>query len=339
MLFARLSRDQIEALGNLRDLDFSYEVKAADLRFRANVFQQSTGLGAVFRLVRNEVPSLDELGLPPIVAAKGAYRHGLVLVGGPTGSGKSTTLAALIADINQRTGAHILTFEDPIEVVHQRRASLINQREIGTHVRVLGRALRAALREDPDVILMGEMRDVETLAFAITAAETGHLVFATVHTVSADTSIDRMINAFPAGQQSQVRTILADALRAVVCQHLLRRADGPGRIAAVEVLLNTDAVANLIRKGKTFQIPSVIATARESGMQSMDSELMRLLREGRIHADEAYMKAVDKKLFEASLPPEQRGESAKDRAPNAAPSAPQNAGAAGSPRGMPPRGT
>jgi twitching motility protein PilT len=314
ILRAHLTREQQDELDHLRDVDFSYEVKSHGLRFRANVFQQVTGLGAVFRIVKGQVPSLEDLGLPAIVQTFSSYRQGLVLVGGPTGSGKSTTLAAIIHDINSRLGHHIITFEDPIEVVHRRKEALINQREVGTHVHDLSRGLRATLREDPDVILMGEMRDLATLSFAITAAETGHLVFGTVHTVSADTSIDRMINAFPSGQQEQVRTILADALRAVVCQHLLRRADGPGRVAAAEILLNTDAVANLIRKGKTFQIPSVIATSRESGMQSMDDELMRLLSTGKIHADEAYMKARDKKLFEAYLPADLRPAREEDAA-------------------------
>ena len=307
VLRPHLTREHVKELEALRDVDFSYEVKSHELRFRANVFQQSTGLGAVFRIVKGAIPSLEALGLPPIVSTFCNLRHGLVLVGGPTGSGKSTTLAAIIDDINRRRSQHIITFEDPIEVVHKRQSSLINQREVGTHISDLKTALRATLREDPDVILMGEMRDLASLSFAITAAETGHLVFGTVHTVSADTSIDRIINAFPAGQQGQVRSILADALRAVVCQHLLRRADGQGRILAMEVLLNNDAVQNLIRKEKTFQIPSIIAVNRESGMQSMDGELMRLLREGKIVAEEAYMKATDKKLFEAHLPADARG--------------------------------
>jgi twitching motility protein PilT len=296
-----LTREQQEELQGLRDIDFSYEVVSPDLRFRANVFRQNSGLGAVFRSVKNDIPRLEDLGLPPIVSTFGNMRHGLVLVGGPTGSGKSTTLAAIIGDINRRLQNHIITFEDPIEALHERDQSLINQREVGTHIADLGMALRATLRQDPDVILMGEMRDLATISFAITAAETGHLVFGTVHTVSADTTVDRLVNAFPSGQQAQVRSVLAEALRAVVCQHLLRGADGKGRVLAVEVMLNTDAVATLIRKGKAFQIPSVIATSREVGMQSMDSELIRLLKEGRIYPDEAYMKAFEKKLFEPFL--------------------------------------
>jgi len=235
--------------------------------------------------------------VPKIVETFGNFNNGLVLVGGPTGSGKSSTLAALIDYINRTSGRHIITLEDPIEVVHARKQSLINQREIGTHTKSFGHALRATLRQDPDVILVGEMRDLETIAFAVTAAETGHLVFGTVHTVSADTSIDRLVNTFPPGQQPQVRSMLAETLRAVVCQHLVRKKDG-GRVLAAEVLINTDAVQNMIRKGKTFQLPSVVATSRESGMQSMDLELARLVNEGAVSLEEGYAKANDKRAFE-----------------------------------------
>jgi twitching motility protein PilT len=206
-------------------------------------------------------------------------------------------LAALIDHINRTSARHVVTMEDPIEVVHLRKQSLINQREIGTHTKSFGHALRATLRQDPDVILVGEMRDLETVAFAVSAAETGHLVFGTVHTVSADTSVDRLINVFPPGQQPQVRAMLAETLRAVACQHLVRKKDG-GRILVAEVLLNNDAVSNLIRKGKTFQIPSVVTTSRESGMQSMDVELARLVGEGVIALEDGYAKANDKRAFE-----------------------------------------
>jgi twitching motility protein PilT len=255
----------------------------------------------VFRVVKNEIPDLEKLGLPPVMHTFAALKNGLVLVGGPTGSGKSTTLAALIDYINRTDARHIVTLEDPIEVVHAPNKSLINQRELGAHTKSFNSALRATLRQDPDVILVGEMRDLTTIAFAVTAAETGHLVFGTVHTVSADSSVERLVNAFPSGQQPQVRSMLAESLRAVACQHLLRRKDVPGRVPAIEIMINTDAVSNLIRKNKTFQISSVIATSREIGMQSMDNELMRLVREGKVDVEEAYLKAIDKKPFESLL--------------------------------------
>jgi twitching motility protein PilT len=225
-------------------------------------------------------------------------KNGLVLIGGPTGSGKSTTLAGIIDHINRTSARHVVTLEDPIEVIHQQKKCLINQRELGTHTISFEKALRATLRQDPDVILVGEMRDLDTVRFALTASETGHLVLGTVHTVSVDTSIDRMINVFPGGQQPQVRALLADTLRAVMCQYLLKRKDEKGRILAVEVMTNNEAVANLIRKGKTFQIPSVIATQREAGMQSMDSDLERLYKAGLVTAEDAYMKSSNKKNFE-----------------------------------------
>lgn len=297
-LFPHLGPAQREALAEGREVDFSYEVKIRNLRFRANIFRQMTGLAAVFRTVKNEILSLDKLNLPSVITRFAELKNGLVLVGGPTGSGKSTTLAALIDHINRTSDRHIVTIEDPIEVVHTRNRCLINQREVGTHTHSFDSALRATLRQDPDVILVGEMRDLATIQFAITAAETGHLVFGTVHTVSADTSVERLINAFPPRQQSQVRSVLCESLRAVVCQHLIKRKGGDGRVLAVEVMLNNDAVENMIRKGKTFQIPSVIATSREQGMQSMDSELARLVLDGSVEYEEAYMKANDKKAFE-----------------------------------------
>jgi len=299
LLFPHLSAGQQDQLKLLRDVDFSYEVKSQNLRFRANVFQQTTGLSAVFRTIRDVIPDIATLGLPDVVRNFGDMKNGLVLVGGPTGAGKSTTLAAIIDYINRSDARHIITLEDPIEVVHHPKKSLVVQREIGTHSKSYASALRATLREDPDVILVGEMRDLETISFAVSAAETGHLVFGTVHTVSADTSIDRLINTFPSGQQPQVRSMLAGSLRAVVCQHLLQRMDGKGRVLAVEVMLNSDAIASLIRKGKSFQIPSVIATSRELGMQSMDLELARLYKAGIVSPDECYMKAVNKTEFEA----------------------------------------
>jgi len=294
-----LSAVQIEALTQLREVDFSYEVPGRGDRFRANVFQQRGGLAAVFRIIKGDLISLRKLGLPEIVQSFGDYPNGLVVVGGPTGSGKSTTLAALIDQISASSGRHIVSIEDPIEIVHKKRQKgLVNQRELGSHTEAGGTALRATLRQDPDVILVGEMRDFETISFAVTAAETGHLVFGTVHTVSVDSTVDRMVNAFPVGQRAQVRTMLADSLRAVLCQLLLPKKGGVGRVLVAEVMLNSDAVSNLIRKGKSHQIPSVITTSRELGMQSMDSQLKRVFEQGLISAEEAYMRAASKKDFE-----------------------------------------
>ncbi len=300
LLLPHISHDQRVALDESRDIDFSYELSSGERRFRVNVFAQLSGIGAVFRTVTDEVRDLGTLGLPPAVAAFAKLSHGLVLVGGPTGAGKSTTLAALIGHINKHQTRHIITVEDPVEVTHKRNKSLINQREVGSHTRSFASALRATLRQDPDVILIGELRDLESISFAVTAAETGHLVLATVHTTSADASIDRLINAFPSAQQAQVRSMLAESLRGVTCQYLLRSPKG-GRSLAVEVMLNNEAIQSLIRKGKTFQIPSVIATSREQGMQLMDGELIRLAKEGLADVSDAYARAIDKRAFESAL--------------------------------------
>ncbi|MFO0645011.1 MAG: PilT/PilU family type 4a pilus ATPase [Polyangiales bacterium] len=302
MLLPLLSPDQRAALDALDDVDLSYEVKSTGQRFRAHVFRQMSGLSSVFRLINNAVPELEKLGLPPVVCNLANAKNGLVLVGGPTGSGKSTTLAAIIDHINRTsTSRHIVTLEDPIEVVHRRKGCLVSQREVGTHTHSFNAALRSVLRQDPDVILVGEMRDLAMVSFAVTAAETGHLVLGTVHTSSAETTVDRLVNVFPSGQQPQVRSMLAESLRAVVCQHLIPRKEPPGRVIACEVMINNDAVSNLIRKGKSFQIPAVVATSRDAGMQSMDSELMRLYRDGTIAPEEAYLRAVDKKTFEVAF--------------------------------------
>ncbi len=302
LIYPLLSAAQRRDVESGRDVDLSYGSVATGSRFRVNVFAQTSGLGAVFRVVRNNplLLVLENLGLPPVLATFCDYKNGLVLVGGPTGCGKSTTLAAVIDRINRTSSRHIVSIEDPVEVLHQRDRCLITQREVGSHTASFAAALRATLREDPDVILVGELRDLETIAFAVSAAETGHLVFGTVHTASVDTSIDRLINSFPAAQQPQVRAMLADTLRAVVCQNLLRRIGG-GRVLAVEVMLANDAISNLIRKGKCFQIPSVITTSRDQGMQLMDQELARLAREGIVSADDAYARALDKKSFELML--------------------------------------
>ncbi|MBI2373920.1 MAG: PilT/PilU family type 4a pilus ATPase [Deltaproteobacteria bacterium] len=301
LLRPHLTPPQERELAALRDVDFSYEVKSQGLRFRAHVFYQISGLSAVFRVIRDKVPELETLGLPPIVRRLAEAKNGLVLVGGPAGSGKSTTLAAIVHHINVTTARHIITIEDPIEHVHSPAKGLVTQREIGTHSRSYATALRSALREDPDVILVGELRDLHTIGFAVSAAETGHLVLGTMHTVSAESSVDRLINAFPPERQPQVRSMLAGSLRAVLCQHLLPRSDGKGRVLAVEVMINNDAVANLIRKGKAFQIGTVLMTSRPLGMQTMDSDLSRLFKEGLVSAEEAYVKANDKREFEALL--------------------------------------
>jgi twitching motility protein PilT len=302
MLLPTLNDTQREQLAAGKDVDFSYEVRSFAYRFRVNVFRQSAGIAAVFRVVRQRAAELESLGLPPVVASFAEFPHGLVLVGGPTGSGKSTTLAALIDHLNAQRAEHVVTIEDPIEVRHTRRQCVINQRELGAHTWSFGRALRSTLRQDPDVILVGEMRDLETIEFAVNAAETGHLVLATVHTVSAASSVDRIVHAFPPIQQGLVRSMLAESLRAVLTQQLLRRIDVPGqRVLACEVLINNDAVANLIRKDKCFQIPSVIATHAERGMRSMDGDLERLVKTKVIDPEEALMRAVEKEAFAQML--------------------------------------
>ena len=306
LLMPHLATEQLMALQALQDVDYSHEVKSEGLRFRANIFQQLGGLSGVFRRIRGTLPEFEKLGLPPLVQTFGGMKNGLVLVGGPTGSGKSTTLAALIDYINRTASRHIISLEDPIEVIHKRKNSLVTQREIGTHTKSFAAALRSTLREDPNVILVGEMRDLPTIEFTVIAAETGHLVFGTVHTVSAATTVDRIVSAFPPGQQQQVRSTLADSLRAVICQYLMKEKTGSGRVLAVEMLLNNEAVSNLIRKGKAFQLPSVISTSREQGMQLMDNDLMRLLKEGKISAEDAYVKAVSKKDFEPFVDEEEK---------------------------------
>lgn len=300
MLEPHLTEAQRKALADRQEVDFSYELPGDHLRFRVNVFEQLHGLSAVFRAVKNQALSFSELGVPEEVAKFAELTSGLVLVGGPTGAGKSTTLAALIDHVNRTSSRHIVTIEDPIEVVHRRKKSLINQRELGPHTKSFGAALRSALRQDPDVILVGELRDLDTIAFAVSAAETGHLVLGTVHTTSADATVDRLINAFPPRQQGQIRGMLAESLRAVTCQYLLRTPEGKRR-PAVEIMIANEAISTLIRKGKAFQIPTIMATSREGGMRLMDVDLIRLAKAGLVEVDEAYAKAVDKRAFEAAL--------------------------------------
>jgi twitching motility protein PilT len=277
--------------------DFAYSLPGRG-RFRVNVMRHLNGMGAVFRAIPSKALTLDELNLPQSVRQLSRATNGLILVTGKTGSGKSTTLAAMIDDINRRDKGHILTIEDPIEFVHERRSCLISQREIGAHCESFASALHSALREDPDVILVGELRDLETMSIAVTAAEMGILVMGTLHTNGAAQTVDRMVNAFPADKQSHVRTMLSTSLRGVVSQQLLQRADKNGRVAALEVLINTPAVANLVRQGKLDQLETVMQSGAQAGMRTMDSAIEQLLRERAITGREAYKKGINKAKFE-----------------------------------------
>lgn len=291
-----------------QDFDFAYEIEGL-ARFRVNVFWQRKGLAAVMRTIPSKIPTADDLGLPEAVRRFCMLSKGLVLVTGPTGSGKSTTLAAMVDLINETRADHILTIEDPIEFTHPNKKCLVNQREVGTNTKSFANALRAALREDPDVIMVGEMRDRETIELGITAAETGHLVFGTLHTNSAPKTVDRIIDVFPADQQDQIRAMLAESLKGVVSQVLLRKKGGKGRCAAQEIMVGTPAVSNLIREGKIFQIPSIIQTGKKDGMQLLDQHILEFLMSGEIDANEAYMRANNKSAFRQHLkddkPPEE----------------------------------
>jgi len=291
LIFAILDEDQKQIL--LKDKEFDFSFAFGDLgRFRVNAFHERGNLAAAMRLIPNEILTIEQLGLPPIVNKFADYPRGLVLVTGPTGSGKSTTLAAMIHKINQERAAHIITIEDPIEYTHRSKKSVIVQREVHYDTYSFSAALRSALREDPDVVLIGEMRDLETIASAITIAETGHLVLATLHTNSAAQSIDRMIDVFPPHQQPQIRSQLSNILMAIASQRLVP-AIGGGRIASAEILIATPAVRNIIREGKTHQLEAVIQTGAEFGMQSMDKTLVSLIHNGTITYDEARNVAVD----------------------------------------------
>ena len=274
------------------DTDFTY-VSSRGFRHRVNVYRQRGNTAIALRLLRNDIPTLTDLDLPPILAEFSMRPRGLVLVTGPTGSGKSTTLAAMIDHVNIHKSAHIITIEDPIEYMHAHKRCMVNQREIGSDSTNYAQALRAALREDPDVILVGEMRDLETISTAITAAETGHLVFSTLHTIGADKTIDRIIDVFPPNQQQQIRIQLASVLECVVSQQLLKKADGSGRVAALEILFANNAVRNLIRESKTYQISSVMQTSKRAGMQTMDDALYDLYMRKLIDADNAVTYAQD----------------------------------------------
>ncbi|MFC5531229.1 type IV pilus twitching motility protein PilT [Cohnella yongneupensis] len=291
-----LSEEQLDKLGESGEVDLSYEIEGL-CRFRVNVFRQRKVINLAFRLLMTVIPTLEKLNLPAVAKAFVAKQRGLVLVTGPTGSGKSTTLAAMINEINEQYNKHIITLEDPIEYMHTSKQCLVVQREIGTDTLSFGNGLRAALRQDPDVILVGEMRDLETIRTAITAAETGHLVFGTLHTPDAPQTIDRIIDVFPTDQQGQIRVQLASVLIGVFSQRLIPRKDGTGRVMALEVLLNTPAVANLIRQEKIYQIKSVIQTNRQLGMQSMAASIQEWIASGTVHKDA--MKEYDMTVGEA----------------------------------------
>ena len=288
------------------DLDFAYELDERS-RFRCNYLKQAHGYGAVFRLIPTHIASLEELGVPSIVREFGELRGGLVLVTGPTGSGKSTTLAALVDYINRQYARHIVTIEEPIEFVHHNKQSIITQREIPEHSATFPAGLKAALREDADIVLVGEMRDLETISLALTAAETGLLVFGTLHTNNARKTIDRMVDVFPADKQPQARTMLANSLRGVLAQLLLKRAEGTGRLAVNEILISSAAVSSIIREGATQKLQDVIVSGKAQGMQFMDDAIWALVQQGRVSPREAFMKAIDKKRFERFLPTGEAG--------------------------------
>ncbi len=296
MLYEICPEDKIKMFEESGDIDFGYEIPGL-ARYRCNFFQQKYGIGAVFREIPSDIMSCEQLGLPKVVSRLAHLPKGLVLVTGPTGSGKSTTLAAIVDEANKTRKDHILTIEDPIEFVHRSQNCVINHREVGTHTRGFGQALRGALREDPDIIMVGEMRDLETISLAMEAAMTGHLVFGTLHTLNAMKTVDRVIEIFPATQQGQVRSTLADALKAVVSQTLFKRTDIKGRCAALEILIATPAVRNLIREGKTYQILSAMQTGKKYGMQTMDDAILAYLDKKMISADDAYSNSIEKAKF------------------------------------------
>lgn len=300
MLYEIAPEDKIKTFEETGDVDFGYEIQGL-ARYRANFFQQKNGVGAVFRQIPSVIMSAEQLGLPPVISKLAGLPRGLVLVTGPTGSGKSTTLAAIIDVANRTRKDHIITIEDPIEFVHKSQSCIVNHREVGLHTKNFSSALRGALREDPDIILVGEMRDLETISLAIEAASTGHLVFGTLHTSSAAKTVDRIIEVFPANQQAQIRSTLSDSIRAVVAQVLFKRMDQKGRMAALEILIATPAVRNLIREAKTHQIPGMVQTGKKYGMQLLDDAILDLYTAGRISAEDAYSKSNDKSRFRAFL--------------------------------------
>ena len=295
LVYDILTSEQIEKFERSKELDFSYGVAGLG-RFRFNVYRQKGCVGCSMRAIPAKIPSLDQLRLPPIVRELTHKHSGLILVTGPTGSGKSTTIASMIDVINTESPVHIMTMEDPVEYLHTHKTAMVNQREIGTDSDSFANAMRAVLREDPDIILIGEMRDKETIAAALTLAETGHLVFGTLHTNSAPSTIDRVVDVFPPDQQDQIKVQLANSIQAVVAQQLLPKLGG-GRVAAIEIMVATSAIRNLIREGKTYQIMSVIETGTQYGMQPMDKILAQLHKAGTVSHEEALLRAIDKENF------------------------------------------
>ena len=300
MLYEITPEHKIKVFEESGDIDFGYEIPGL-ARYRANYFMQKNGVGAVFREIPNTIMTAEQLGLPPVISKLAMLPRGMILVTGPTGSGKSTTLASVIDVANRNRKDHIITVEDPIEFVHQSQGCIINQREVGIHTKSFSAALRGALREDPDIILVGEMRDLETISLAVEAATTGHLVFSTLHTTGAAKTVDRVIEVFPAQEQALIRSTLADGLRAVISQVLFKRIDKIGRIVALEILIATPGVRNLIREGKSHQIPSMIQTGKKYGMTLLDDAIMELFKRGAISAEDAYAKANDKARFRPLL--------------------------------------
>lgn len=298
MLYDIMGDSQRKVFEEKSDVDFSIEL-GDNARFRVNIFRQQRGLGGVFRVIPTKILTMEQLGLPNVCAQIARQEKGLVLVTGPTGSGKSTTLAAMIDMINNEYEGHILTIEDPIEFVHRSKKCLVNQREVGPHTQSFSNALRASLREDPDIILVGEMRDQETIQLALTAAETGHLVFGTLHTSSAPKTIDRIIDVFPPAQQGQVRAMLSESMRAIITQTLCKRVGG-GRAAGLEILLGTVAVRNLIRENKIHQIPSVMQTSQQLGMRTMEMALIEMADKNIITRETAIEKSGNPQLFNSS---------------------------------------
>ena len=296
LILQSVNEEQRKALIAKRELDFAIELPGV-ARFRGNIFFQRNGLAAVFRVIPTEIKTFEELNLPESVRKLAQLEKGLVVVTGPTGSGKSTTLAAMIDDINRRDAKHIITIEDPIEFVHPSKKSLVNQREVGANTLSFANALKSALREDPDCILVGEMRDMETISLALTAAETGHLVFGTLHTNSAPKTVTRIIDVFPSTEKAQIRAMLADSLQGVVAQLLIPRKDRPGRVAVQEIMVCTPAVRSLIREDKLHQIPTVIQTGMKYGMQSLEQELRKFLTQGLIEIDEVAKRIPDPDLL------------------------------------------
>ena len=300
MLYEITSQEKIKEFEETGDVDFGYEIPGL-ARYRANYFMQKNGIAAVFREIPSNILTAEALGLPVVISKLADLPRGLVLVTGPTGSGKSTTLAAIIDQANRNRKDHIITVEDPIEFVHKSQGCIVNHREVGTHTKTFSAALRGALREDPDIILVGELRDLETISLAVEAASTGHLVFGTLHTSSAHKTVDRLVEVFPSSEQAQIRSTLSDGLRAIVAQVLFKRIDKKGRCAALEILVATPAVRNLIRESKTHQIPSMIQTGKQYGMQLLDDAIMGLYKAGKISPDDAYSKANNKQLFRPFL--------------------------------------